>query len=526
MRAVGTWLPLAVVLTVATIAFLPFTWTGFAGTDSLTLIETSRVRSWSDLLALSARPVMDQTTFAQGELVYRPFVSLSFAADFALWGINPVGYHVTNLALHLATTVSVWALLRALGLSQPASLVGSALFALHPAAVASVPVIARRDSLVPVAAFTASMALLVRYIRQPKVHGWPWIVASVVLFAVALFSKESAFAAFLLVPVLIFAANALPQRDLGRHPLSIRECMSLLTPYAAVVVIALTVRLAVLGTLGGYQGVPIATVDPGAYRSVLAGYSRFLFWPFGELFPTGNSAWVLVLVAILAGLLVLATTLPRRLGVVLAVGCVWVAVFALFHALLKTFSGAWLVYFPLVGMSLIGGAVVDAVVDVVARRTAPPARPRCTGLRAAAASRSALGRLAATVALAVALGVWAVAVVRTSPLFVRYDDWNVAGSITARYVTAARDCMRDAPDGATLSLVNLPDALDAPGSATDLLAPTVLADHTVEAALRMAYPNRQFAVTATSSAIAPESAERLALACSGPPTARQLTATF
>jgi hypothetical protein len=561
--AVGSALPLLALLALAVAAFLPFTWTGFAGTDSLTLVETSRVRSWADLRALAASPVMDQTTFAEGELVYRPLVSLSFAADFAIWGFNPVGYHLTNLVLHVGTTLAVWALLRGLGLGPAASLVGSALFALHPAAVASVPVIARRDSLVPVAAFTASMALLVRRVRAPDRHGRPWAVAALALFAVALFSKESAYAAFLLVPLLVFGARATPgpaaagggrlgparpvpppvdthggTRSLavdthgearplamgtcdGAGPLPAGACMRLLAAYGVLVVVAFGLRLAVLGTLGGYQGVPIARLDASAYRGVLAGYARFLLWPLGELFPTGNTGWLILLVAVLAALLLLARLVPRRIGVVLALGCLWVGTFALFHALVKTFSGAWLVYYPLVGVSLIAGASVDALLDALAavRARAAAARPASTTLRDAV-------RLGAAATLGVALAVWSIAVLRTSPLLVRYDDWDVAGAITSQYLAAARDCMREAPDGAALVLVNLPEALDEPGGNADLLAPTLLADHTVEAALRVAYPERRFTIAAASYMAVPEpSGGSLTLTCTGPPPARQLVAS-
>src|SRR5262249_52280864 len=154
--ALAGWLLLAGVLALTTVAFVRFTTVGFAGTDSLTLVQTSRLLGPSDVVHLATSPVMDRTSFAQGELVYRPFVSFTFALDAALWGATAVGFHLTNLAIHLATIAAVWALLRGFGLSRGASLVGSLLFALHPVAVATVPVIARRDSLVPVAAFTAS----------------------------------------------------------------------------------------------------------------------------------------------------------------------------------------------------------------------------------------------------------------------------------------------------------------------------------------------------------------------------------
>ena len=82
---------------------------------------------------------------------YLPLTWLSFAVDYQLWGMNPLGYHLTNLVLHVANAglfygVSV-ALLRlafavARGAERPALFtaagLSAALFALHPLRVESV----------------------------------------------------------------------------------------------------------------------------------------------------------------------------------------------------------------------------------------------------------------------------------------------------------------------------------------------------------------------------------------------------
>ncbi len=490
------WLLLAAVLALTTVAFGRFTTVGFAGTDSLTLVQTSRLLGPADVVHLATSPVMDRTSFAQGELVYRPFVSFTFALDAALWDANAVGFHLTNLAIHLATTAAVWALLRGLGLSRTASLVGSLLFALHPVAVATVPVIARRDSLIPVAAFTASMALLVRQVRADR-PSRPSQVAALVLFGIALFSKESAFAAFLIVPAVAYAGCRLaPCEDRGCLAATVRAVV----PYAVLVGFALVVRLVVLGTLGGYQGVPIATPDARAYRAALASFARFLLWPIGQPWPVGNVAWVALLTLALGLVLGLGTALPGRYARPLAVGCWWVVVFAVFHAAVKTLSGAWLLYFPLVGTALIAGAVVDGV--------------RVVWLHPRPATALAGAGLAGIVAL------WTLAVLRASPLFEHYDDWQVAGGISTRYLDASVGCMQDAATGATLTLVDVPSALDRPGSQTDLLAPTLVSDYTVQADLALAYPDRGYTVRSTSSIVVPGAA--LSLQCDGPPAARDL----
>ncbi|MBI5014192.1 MAG: tetratricopeptide repeat protein [Deltaproteobacteria bacterium] len=42
----------------------------------------------------------------------RPVANLMNALDFALFGLSPIGYHATNIAIHAATCVLVWRLLR------------------------------------------------------------------------------------------------------------------------------------------------------------------------------------------------------------------------------------------------------------------------------------------------------------------------------------------------------------------------------------------------------------------------------
>src|SRR5882672_123469 len=46
--------------------------------------------------------------------VFRPVVNLSFALDHALWGLAPVGYHLTSVLLHGVNAALVFALVRRL----------------------------------------------------------------------------------------------------------------------------------------------------------------------------------------------------------------------------------------------------------------------------------------------------------------------------------------------------------------------------------------------------------------------------
>src|SRR5262249_13403372 len=145
---VGLRLPLIgliAVLCLTVMAYARFLGTGFAASDSLPLVESSRLTSPEAALRLFTSPGLARTTFPPNEVVYRPFVSLPFGLDYLIWGQSAIGYHLTNLALHVASVAAVWLLLRNFGLAGWSSALGAAVFALHPVVVASVPVIARRD---------------------------------------------------------------------------------------------------------------------------------------------------------------------------------------------------------------------------------------------------------------------------------------------------------------------------------------------------------------------------------------------
>src|SRR5262245_22627707 len=96
------------------------------------------------------------TTFLMGH--YTPLSWLTLGFDYVLWGMNPTGYHLTNLVVHALNAVLVYVLAcRLLRVAQArppdtglrvAGAVTSLLFALHPLRVESVAWVSeRRDVL-------------------------------------------------------------------------------------------------------------------------------------------------------------------------------------------------------------------------------------------------------------------------------------------------------------------------------------------------------------------------------------------
>ena len=47
---------------------------------------------------------------------YFPMVFTTFRLERAMWGLNPAGYHITNIVLHIANALLLWRLLSLLGI--------------------------------------------------------------------------------------------------------------------------------------------------------------------------------------------------------------------------------------------------------------------------------------------------------------------------------------------------------------------------------------------------------------------------
>jgi hypothetical protein len=127
---------------------------------------------------------------------YRPLTFLSHAVDWHFWGMNPLGYHITNIALHAGSSVLVCLLGYRLG-GRTTGIVAGALFALHPAGQEAVYWISARFDLLATGLALASLLL---YSRDGRGY-----LFGVLAFGLALLAKESAIA----LPVILLAHDVI-----------------------------------------------------------------------------------------------------------------------------------------------------------------------------------------------------------------------------------------------------------------------------------------------------------------------------
>jgi tetratricopeptide (TPR) repeat protein len=126
-----------------------------------------------------------------GEASYRPVVTLSYFADYAIWKLNPLGFHLTNLLLHVINAASLLCLIYLLSGNLEISLWASLLFAVHPVNSEAVNVISFREDLLAFLFFIISFIFFVKYATTPTKQRLFYLL-SLSSFLLALFAKEMA----------------------------------------------------------------------------------------------------------------------------------------------------------------------------------------------------------------------------------------------------------------------------------------------------------------------------------------------
>src|SRR5213593_3385714 len=153
---------------------------------------------------------------------YIPLTWMTLGLDYLLWGMNPVGYHLTSLLLHVTNAVVFffvvrWLLTRALpspsehGYALAVSAgVAALVFAIHPLRVESVAwVTERRDVLSGLFYLVAILLYLRACEGMARGRGWYWL--SVAVFVCALLSKSMV----VNLPIVLLILDVYPLRRLG-----------------------------------------------------------------------------------------------------------------------------------------------------------------------------------------------------------------------------------------------------------------------------------------------------------------------
>ncbi len=148
--------------------------------DSLYVTENSRVQSGITWKSFSWAFL---TTYAE---FWHPLTWLSLMLDHQLFGLNAGGYHVTNLILHILSTLMLFWLFDRMTKEVWKSAFVAALFAIHPLHVESVAWIGERKDILSAFFWMMTLCLYVYYTEKPVIRRYLPVLFS---FMLALMSK-------------------------------------------------------------------------------------------------------------------------------------------------------------------------------------------------------------------------------------------------------------------------------------------------------------------------------------------------
>jgi protein O-mannosyl-transferase len=308
---------------------------------------------------------------------YAPVHMLSYMLDYAIWGLWPGGYLLTNLLLHILNGLLIYRMfLRLIG-GRLAAFSGAAFFLLHPVQVESVAWISQRKNLLAMLFFLLAWELYNSYRINGASRGRLYYVASLTALLLALLSKSVA----VIFPIVIIAFDHCYLSTSGRCRIIDKVPYLVATAVVAAVAIhSQTPDYTEWGAGGGraaYHGGSAVTT----FMTMLPVFCRYLgmiVWPTGlssyysPVLHGSPDVYVVAAALLLVGVFLSCYRLyrcDRRTGF-------WpMLIFTAFLPVsqivpLVTMMNDRYLYFPLVGVAGLAGCAVEIINQKKPQRTA------------------------------------------------------------------------------------------------------------------------------------------------------------
>ncbi|MFN0151879.1 MAG: tetratricopeptide repeat protein [bacterium] len=308
-RAIARHAPLAAALALAFAAFLPALSNGFVNWDD----NANIVDNWNYRGLGAAQLRWMFTTLHMGH--YQPLAWLSLGADFTLWGMNPLGYHLTSVLFHLANAALFYfvALRLLSAATQPntpplatseqrtevsdsdaaseaadapldmrlrvAAAFAASLFAVHPLRVESVAWVTERRDVVSGFFFLASVLAYLRATQDAGPRTVPrWRALSIACFALALAGKATT----VVLPALLLLLDVFPLRRRDRGATAARLVIEK-APYLVLAAAAIALGLRAQHTAVAFPSMESFDIGERIATAIygIAFYARKTLVPLG-----------------------------------------------------------------------------------------------------------------------------------------------------------------------------------------------------------------------------------------------------
>ncbi|MEP9410491.1 MAG: tetratricopeptide repeat protein [Candidatus Brocadia sp.] len=270
MKKLNLWCPILIIVATSQLVYLNSLSNQFTYDDEFTIVNNYFIKTWSNLPLLFSKEYFKFS----GELSYRPVVTLAYFIDYALWKLNPWGFHLINSLLHTLNSVLVFFLLTQLFNHRVVAFIATLIFSCHPVLSEAVNAVSYREDLLGAAFFLAAFLL---YLKTTKAEGrfTPLYFASLICYLFGVFSKEMA----VTLPLLVFLYDI----TFTKKPNLGYKLIHYYPGFIFVTAFYLTIRFVILHNPVeshiSYPGNSIF-VNFMTMSRVLASYIKLFFFPF------------------------------------------------------------------------------------------------------------------------------------------------------------------------------------------------------------------------------------------------------
>ncbi|MBU1125500.1 MAG: glycosyltransferase family 39 protein, partial [Candidatus Omnitrophica bacterium] len=160
------------------------------------IVNNNFIRNWQGVTKILTQDIV----YGVGQRVgfYRPLQLLTYMADYSIWKLNPMGYHLTSVFLHILVGWSLFWLLNILYKNAFISLFTSLFFIVCPVHVEAVSFIAGRADILVTLFILLSFIFYLMYIDSRKTY---FYIIMLIAFVFALLSRENS----LVFPLLLLS---------------------------------------------------------------------------------------------------------------------------------------------------------------------------------------------------------------------------------------------------------------------------------------------------------------------------------
>ena len=257
---------------------------GFIWDDEQLVVENSYIRDGSHLSDIFTKSI---GAGSEKECnYYRPLQQISYFLDFFLYQLNPFGYHLTNILLHIGVALGLFWLMRLFYFDNLLAALTALLFVVHPVHTEAVSYISGRAD--PLGTLFLLLAFIA-YIKSLSTRNMLPRALAILSYALALLSRESS----LILPFLLLLYHYCFRKKIES---------GFFATIAAMTFVYIFLRTTVLKFVSFENPVASTVFEriPGFFAA-MAGYAKLLILPFGLHMEYGNGLFSPINPAVLIG---------------------------------------------------------------------------------------------------------------------------------------------------------------------------------------------------------------------------------